>query len=205
MLGLYDNKFIRLKCAISLVSLISFTSASLIGSECSLPARAEYDKIISYFEMLSDKDTVDEAIEALISFRTNLIERGFSVPLLSVLTLYYWDALQAQGVKVDETVISTIYWKFLIRELNIQDPQLINKLQQCVTVKHHHHHKKKEKHEDIKISGKMAFGFLKFMSGCLCCIVPFPAVEAIGVVLAGNGINDMIDAAREEGEKREAQ
>lgn len=49
----------------------------------------------------------------------------------------------------------------------------------------------------------MAVGFVKFLGGALCCIVPIPAVQAVGGAIAAAGVIDMIEAAKDESDQKE--
>lgn len=154
----------------------------------------------SYFQDLDPDSDLEEVIPVLFQIREELQKSGVPVPLVSTLALHFQIRLQISGCALDHTVFEELYEK--ITDLEIMDP-CIGKLPFIILSKHKKEDKKEKHRSEVKLSGKMICGFIKLLAGGLIAAIPFPVTQATGAGIAASGINDMIDAAREESDKKE--
>jgi hypothetical protein len=170
------------------------------------PRYSEYEWVVRYFNSVDENTSIEELVDFLVSFKASLQAKGYKCPSLADLCLRLRDALIQQGVELDDDVLEEIYNEIVERENDLSGSAVfvpaLNKKAHFGFLQIKKGAKKKEKKE-VQISGKMAVGFVKFLGGALCCIVPIPAVQVVGATIAGAGVIEMIDAAKEEGDKNE--
>lgn len=170
----------------------------------STPKHFEQEWVNRYFNSIDAETDVEEVVDFLISLRESLVSKGYSCPSLAEICLRMRDYLIEKGIQFDDEEIEEIYEEILRRQDQIFPTSFqisIDKAQSTKVefVKHKH----KKDRNGVKMKSKGVFGFLKCIAGGLICIIPVPAVQAIGAGLVLNGINDIIDNAREEGDENE--
>ena len=104
---------------------------------------------------------------------------------------------------MDDEEIGEIYEEFAKREATMIQSSYYQAVNRVSKYKIEQVEHKGKKNREFKASGKIVFGFLKCIARGLLCIIPVSPVQAVGAGLALNGLNDCIDAAREQGEQNE--
>jgi len=136
--------------------------------------------------------------------RESLISKGYSCPLLTEMCLRLRDYLLEKGIEFDDEEIQDLYDEIEKRESLINAASFKfwegNDCQSKIQLVKHKH---KDDKKHYKMKSKGIFGFVKCLAGGLICIIPIPAAQAIGAGLVLNGINDIIDDARETGDENE--
>jgi hypothetical protein len=140
---------------------------------------------------MSEEQDLHELVRLIVQFRNDMVARGCVIPRLTALLEIYRSQLYEYGLNVDDEVFDQLWQEFAKYESGMP----------VHPMKHKHKHKK----EEVKISGKTAVGFLKFLGGSLLCLVPVPIIQGAGASLAVIGINDMMNAARDEKQERKAE
>lgn len=169
-------------------------------SRSPLPFHYEYQWVQRYFDSVNETTDYREMIDFIVSLKTRLISQGYEIPPITELIDFWRDGLQERGIFIDPGDLEILSQEFTSREGILVASYLAEGAAtradfSVIPVKKH-----KDKKE-IKMSPKMICGFLKFIAGGLCCIIPIPIVQGAGAALAVNGINDMINAVREEEDK----
>lgn len=170
----------------------------------------EQDWITRYFDSIDDDTEVGEVIDFLVAIRETLISRGYECPSLVELAIRLKEYLMAQGIEIDEGAIQELYEEIYRREQFINpasfkfaSSNFFNTSFELCKHKRKDKHKDKKDEKEFKMKSKGVFGFLKCLAGGLMCIVPFAPIQAAGGALVLNGINDIIDDAREVGDENE--
>lgn len=145
---------------------------------------------------LADEQILHEIILKLVELKWYLQSRGCEIPDFKGLLDAARSYLREQGVEIEDAEFNHLQELFEFYE----DP--FNALCDHDTIKEIKHKKKRHK-KDVRVSGKTAIGFLKFMGGALLCLIPVPIVQGAGASLAVLGVNDMMNAAREESKPEE--
>lgn len=172
------------------------------------PKHYEKDWVLRYFESIDEDTEIGEIIDFLVTLRESLIHKGYKCPSLMELAINIQEYLIDKGIEMDEEAIQEIIDEIARREQNISlntfklapSSSIPSLLELC---KHKHKHKHDKHDKEAKISSGTAVGFVKFLGGALLCIVPIPAVQAVGITLAGEGIAEMIMDAKEQGDENE--
>ena len=203
------RRFYRPVSAVILLS--SLALSPLHGHEYhdgqrSIPQHFEQEWINRYFNSIDEETDVEEVVDFLISTRESLVAKGYACPSLSELCMRVRSALIERGIEMDDEVVQEIYEEIGRRENQIgpffqQSYLKIDNKYKIELIKHKHKNKKDKK--ELKMKSKGVFGFLKCLAGGLICIIPVPAVQAVGAGLILNGINDIVDDARETGDENE--
>lgn len=204
MLGLPVRNSIWSRCIGTMLSL-GVAAAPLTAYEFEYVAPGILYPTISkdletYFQGLDPDSDLEEAIPVLFQVRQELQKLGVPVPLISTLVLHYQLKLQMAGCALDQRMFEKIYKK--ITEFEMLDPCL-RVIPDIMLAKHKKDDKKDKSKSEVKLSGKMVCGFLKLLAGGLMAVIPFAPTQAVGAGLCASGVNDMIDAAREESDKKE--
>jgi hypothetical protein len=164
-----------------------------------LPKNVEYEWVARYLNSLNEDVSVEEAVDFLMSLKKSLKAKGYEVPNLTEMCFRMKNYLTDQNISVDEDDFNQLLDEIHMREggnpfnfavldnYNFSDSYVL---------------KVKSKKAN-KLSSKMTFGLIKCLGGGLLCIIPFPAVQAVGAGLVLNGINDCIDDARDQGDVNE--
>lgn len=168
----------------------------------SLPRHCEHEWVNRYFNAVDENTDIEEMVDFLVSFKASLQAKGYQCPSLADLCLQVRDILIQRGIEIDDDEIEPIYNEIVKREVVIVQHssfrQAVNRQSNFNVLQ-----VKKKSKKEAKVSGKMTVGFVKFLGGALCCIVPFPPIQAVGTALATSGIIDMVDAAKEQGDQNE--
>ena len=130
-----------------------------------------------------------DLVQLIIEMRNYLISQNCEIPNLTAFLERCRVSLSNQGFLIEDAVFDAL--KREIRALERDDA--------FDQVRHH----KKKKNKELKVSSKVAVGFLKFVAGGLLCLVPIPLVQGAGVGLAVLGVSEMADGAREQADQRE--
>lgn len=141
---------------------------------------------------LAEEHSLHEIIMKLVDLKWYLEAKGCEIPdfraILEAVRIY----LRERGVEIEDAEFEHLKELFQFYE----DP--FNALCDREPIKEIKHKKKKHHHKEVRVSSKTAIGFLKFMGGALLCLIPIPIVQGAGASLAVLGVNDMMNAAREE-------
>lgn len=185
---------------------MSSLNASNQISTYGVPRSCEHEWVSRYFDSVNEDTSIEEMVDFLVSFKLALQAKGYDLPALSDLCLELRDALIHQGIDIGDEEVERIYEEISKREITyVQPSSYLTIINDELNGKIIEIKKKEKKHKDVKVSGKVAVGFIKFLAGALCCIVPIPAVQVVGATLAGAGLVDMVDGAKEDADKRENQ
>lgn len=209
MLDLSFNFRFLSRSACKLLPLVGILSSNIHHlHSADVPFQNREQELLNYYFNSTDEPAdMEEVIDFLISLRSSLIVQGYQCPPLTQLALGMVDYLSTQGVAIDPKDFQEIYEEILRRESSQEScffqKSRGNQRPQITLIKHKHAHKHhhKKKSREVKVHSKGAFGFLKCLAGSLICLIPVPAVQAIGAGLILNGINDIIDDAREVGDE----
>lgn len=169
----------------------------------------EYEWVSRYFNSLDDDTPIEEVVDFLINLRAAIEMKGYNPPPLSDLFLQLVGSLDKNHIDIDKDALEEIYNEIQLRESALQEASFKFALGKgdhpnIFEVKHKHKNDKHDKHDKKgKVNSKSVFGFLKALSGALMCIIPVPAIQVAGVGLVVNGINDIVDGAREQGDENE--
>ncbi len=129
------------------------------------------------------------------------------MPTLTDLCINVRNYLLQNGVDLDEEDFEEIFFEIQKRENylfeNANSFHALNNTNPYKVIQTKKHKRKEHKNGEIKVKSKTTFGLLKCIAGGLICIIPIPAVQAVGAGLILNGINDCIDSAREQGDENE--
>lgn len=163
-------------------------------------------QIEEYFENVDEETDVHEIIHFIVSWRLSLSRQGYQIPSVRDFVFLCQQYLQSHGILLSQEEREYIL-DSLERAESFQEPEYFSLLKNSsaefyLIKKHKHLHKHKNKNE-THLSSKMICGFLKFLAGSLCCIVPVPAIQGAGAALAVQGVSEMVDAAREEGDQKQ--
>lgn len=181
-----------------LASVICFSSMNCTANPYSCTQKA-YDFhfagtcLMDHLEAIDDAETIDEVLIILMTLRQDMMAFGCFLLPVSDLMRSFRNELRGFDIEICESDLNLLIQKCEEIEKDRSGYKIEN-------AKHHKHHKKKKK---MKMSSKMTFGFLKFIAGSICCIIPIPAIQGVGIFLAGSGINDMIEEAQKEGDQKE--
>lgn len=159
-----------------------------------------------YVDAIGDDTTLEEAISFVVGFHNHLVLSGHQLPPLHDLIWEYRKVLEHDDIFMTDTEFAEIYMAVLDRENTISSACYgIDKRSSYISYNTLVKSEKKKEHKkkEMKFSGKMVFGFIKFIAGGMCCIIPHPATLAIGTTIAASGICDMIDAAKNQGDVNE--
>jgi hypothetical protein len=114
--------------------------------------------------------------------------KGYVTPALTDLCIQAKNYFHAENIDLDEVLMSKIYTTLAEKEKRIF-PVSLNQDQGYKVWR--------VKQRDEEIDGNLAIAFCEFIGGALLCIIPHPAVQAVGVALvsdsavrAFNGLSD---------------
>lgn len=198
-----------------LTGILAFTAISPLHSmnyldgPGAVPKHYEHEWFERYFDSIDEDTELGEMVDFLVSFKSSMEMKGQVCPSLVDLMFQARDFLRSNGVEVDQDEFEMIHQEILSREIvtssqTFYRPSLRSERPNIELVKKHKH-KKDKKGGEVKVKGKTIFGFIKCIAGGLICIIPIPAAQAVGAGLIVNGINDMVDGAREQGDENEQQ
>lgn len=212
MLGL-SFTFCRCNRSVGLVILSGFLTCSAISplysfeysdGYASTPKHFEQEWVHRYFNSIDENTDVEEVIDFLISLRESLVSKGYTCPSLAEMCLRMRDYLMEKGIQYNDEEFDELYAEILMRQSQIFVNSQGLPISQNWSPKFKlAKHKDKKDKNTFKMKSKGVFGFLKCVAGGLICIIPVPVVQAVGGGLILNGINDIIDNAREEGDENE--
>ncbi len=149
-----------------------------------------------FFDKESYEDSIDIAVDYIIFLRDTIVSQGIAFPGFRDFISQQWDVLSQWGIKLPASDLEVMIEKFRLIEMKrsgVED--VIMKGDKVVK-------KTKIHRPHVKMSPKMCFGFLKFLNGSICCLVPMPSIQGIGMFMAGQGLAEMVDEAREEEARR---
>lgn len=213
MLDLPIN-FRRLYCPASAVILLtSFLITPLhaldyLDGPGMVPKHLEQEWVSRYLNSVDEDTDVEEVVDFLINLRESLVHKGYQCPTLTEMADGIRRYLIEKQIPFDEEEIQEIYEEIAKRESQIHPASFrlhdgYSKGFKVELCKHKHKHKDKKDKKEFKMKSKGIFGFVKCIAGGLICIIPVPAVQAVGAGLVLNGINDIMDDARETGDENE--
>jgi hypothetical protein len=145
---------------------------------------------------IKEEQDITEIVRLIIELREYLVSRGCYFPRLTAFLEHCRLQAYAKGIEIDYEVFDMLWEEFASYEAKEGFPP------HQIKHKHHKHHKKEK---EVKVSGRMAVGFLKFVGGSLLCLIPVPVIQGAGASLAVIGVNDMLNASRDESNQKEAE
>jgi hypothetical protein len=145
---------------------------------------------------IQEEQDMKELVRLIVELRHYLVCRGCYFPRPTAFLEYCRVQAYAEGVEIDDDVFDRLWEEFASYEVKEDFPA------HQIKHKHHKHHKKEK---EVKISGRMAVGFLKFVGGSLLCLIPVPVIQGAGASLAVIGVNDMLNASRDQSAEKEAE
>lgn len=154
-----------------------------------------FEEFVSYIDELDDSMALEEIAKIIINFRQCLIDSGCICPSLCELAIECRDALESSGFHMEESEfdkIFDIFERLEIRQVTINKINFGRSDSDFNKHKHKHKdHKHKHKKKEVKMSGRMAVGFCKFLAGALCCVIPSAISQGAGIALMISGVTDM--------------
>lgn len=168
----------------------------------------EQDWIVRYFNSIDENTEVGEVVDFLVFARTALVAKGYKCPSLMELAIRMKEYLVQDDIEINGEEIQELYEEIYQREqmvtsTNFEFASTGFSEWSFEFCKHKPKDKDKKEGKEIKLNSKGVYGFLKCLAGGLICVIPIPAVQAVGVGLVLNGVNDIIDGAREQGDENE--
>jgi hypothetical protein len=168
----------------------------------------EQSWVLRYFNSIDEETEIGELVDFLVTLRESLIHKGYVCPSLLELAIYMQKYLLEQGIEIDEDEMQEIYESINQREqiMISNDFKLASTTWSRPTFelcKNKHKHKHRSNNGEIKMNSKSTTGFMKCLGGALLCIIPIPAVQTVGVGLIVNGVTDLMDGAKEQGDENE--
>ncbi len=158
----------------------------------------------NYFNFVDSDITIENFVDCLSNFRSSLVVKlNCQLPSLTDLYVNVCDCLIWNGIKIDEEEIEQIYF-----EIQKKENLCINSAFGFFADKHNnykimHINTSEKDKKNMPERSRFIFGFLKCLVGGLMCIIPVPAIQAVGGMFVFQGINDCIDDSREIGENNE--
>lgn len=184
--------------AIACLSLTAFSVAQLSADQVLNLINQNPSKVLTqYATNLSDEVSISAIVETMCDLRDFCVAQGCDFPTLPEILFHCRELAKKEGFDIPDDIFN-----ILLKEFENRDKLLYSSPFNEIKHKHKPH---KQKKKDIKISGKTAVGFLKFTAGTLLCLIPIPIVQGAGASLAVIGINDMVDGAKEDADKKDAE
>jgi len=201
---------------VSSICLIVFSMSNLQANEsCNYDyihtSDDGYESVLDLLNALKEGATVSEVIDCLEGVRNNYIKKGYPCPSLIDMAREMYQYFMSQGVLIEDLQVQALMQEMLRRDQAEKSQINHSSLESsyaahCRHHRHHRHHddkRKKDKKDDVKLSGKCIFGFIKCLTGGLITILPFPGAQSAGIAIIVLGVNDMIDGSRENGDENE--
>ncbi len=147
-------------------------------------------KVLDCLTFVDGDFSLEGAVEDLYKARGLLVEKGYNVPLLSVIFEKTFEDTESQGISLDRNFVEDLYELVLSKESNeIRNASFSSHSEyrpKIIQVK------KKKNKKEVQVPDGVAIGFCKALAGGLLCIIPSGITQTLGTGLILSGVNDMI-------------
>lgn len=178
---------------IGFISPLSSMNIHPIGQE--VIARDLCHKVLDCLSFVDGDFSLEEAVEDLYKARGLLVEKGYNVPLLSVIFKKTFEDIERQGIYLEWNFVQDLYELIISKESDeVRKTSLYFHSKHCPEVIQVQKRKNKK---EVQVPDGVAIGFCKALVGGLLCVIPSGITQTLGTGLILSGVNDMVQHAND--------